>query len=151
MEPAYLIRGTRYPIVEKFRLGDPALVCQVTGLKWNEFFELLANADDGELDPRVQTAMIAVAVARVHRGWSRDKVVAFCEQLEFEDAELETPQEDEEEPDPTPPAAQNGAESSSSTSPKPANGSAEPRSSQTPTGSGSPGSVTTSPESLPVA
>jgi hypothetical protein len=150
MDPAYEIRGQRYPVVDKFRHGDPALVCEITGLDWDRFIDLLVAADDeASLDIRVQTAMVAVAVAHVHRGWSRDKVVKFVSQLELEEVQLEGVEEAAE--DPTQDSAPNGSETGSSTPPTPANGSPAAPSSPTPTGSGSHGSVTTSPALHPLA
>jgi hypothetical protein len=146
MEPAFVIRGTRYPVVNDYRLGDPALVCEITGLEWAAFNDLLLNTDDDTpLDFRVQTAMIAVAVAHVHHTWSRDKILRFVSSIPFDEVELEGV---EPETDPTP-STLNGSESGSSTPPEPVPESQAAPSRVTPTGSGSPGSGTTSPASLP--
>lgn len=76
-EPGFSINSEFYPLPTGFRLGDPVLVSEVTGLDWQDFAELLDNGD-----PRATTGLIAVAVWQKHPGWRRDKVVRFVESLD---------------------------------------------------------------------
>ncbi len=78
------INGRFYPFVDSFKHGDPILIHEVTGLDWDEFSEMLAKAGDGRgVNPIVQTALIAVAVQREHKTWSRREVSEFIRELDL--------------------------------------------------------------------
>lgn len=78
-EAGFTIGSEFYPMPAGFRLADPVLVGEVTGLSWDEFATML---DTG--DPRSITGMIAVAVWQKHPEWKRDKVARFVENIELD-------------------------------------------------------------------
>jgi hypothetical protein len=78
-EPGFSIGTEFYPFPSSFRLGDPVLVAEVTGISWNEFAEML---DDG--DPRTLAGLVAVAVWQKNPGWRRERVLRYVEALEMD-------------------------------------------------------------------
>ena len=81
-EEGFVIGDRTYPFPTAFRLCDPVLVTQLTGMSWMEFVELLEDSD--RQDPASMAGMIGVAVWQGHPKWSRDRVVRFVEQLDME-------------------------------------------------------------------
>lgn len=81
-EAGFTIGSEFFPMPAGFRLADPVLVGEVTGLSWDEFATML---DTG--DPRSITGMIAVAVWQKHPEWKRDKVARFVENIELDSIE----------------------------------------------------------------
>lgn len=79
-EPGFNVGDEFYRFPTSFRMGDPVLVAEVTGLGWNEFAELL---DQG--DPRTLAGLVAVAVWQKHPKWRRDRVLTYVEALELDD------------------------------------------------------------------
>lgn len=77
MDAGFEINGEFYPFPTAFRLGDPVLVAEVTGLEWMEFAEML---DEGS--PRTLPGLVAVSVWQKNPGWRRDKVVRFVEAID---------------------------------------------------------------------
>lgn len=69
-----------------FRLGDPVLVAEVTGLPWIEFAQML---DEG--DSRTLAGLVAVAVWQKHPDWRREKVVRYVESISISDLEVDSP------------------------------------------------------------
>lgn len=134
-----------YPWPERFRLGDPVLVKEVTGMRWAEFAQALDELDPEEAPDQVVLAgLIAVAFWQGNQQMSRDKVRRTVERIQMENIEIV--EGDEGEADASPPAE--GGEKPPTTQ---RSSDAEPDSSSdvtSPNGSGSPGSPTTSPESL---
>lgn len=88
-EPGFSIGDEFYAFPTAFRLGDPVLVAEVTGLGWNEFAEML---DQG--DPRTLAGLVAVSVWQKHPQWRRERVVLFVEGLAM-DALVFTGSEDD--------------------------------------------------------
>lgn len=78
-EPGFEIGGEFYAFPQAFRLCDPVLVAEVTGLSWIEFTELL-----DEQDPRTLSGLVAVAVWQKNPRWKRDKVIQFVERVELD-------------------------------------------------------------------
>lgn len=78
-EPGFEIGGETYPFPQGFRLCDPVLVAEVTGMSWMEFAELLDDQD-----PRTLAGLIAVSVWQKNPRWKRDKVIHFVEGLELD-------------------------------------------------------------------
>jgi len=160
-----------YPWPDRFRLGDPVLVKEVTGMKWPEVAAALneqneavdeAAASGGETpepDQVVLAGLIAVAFWQGNPQMSRDKARRALERIPME--EIDIVEGDEGEADVGPPAqaatTDGGALSSTSSASVASPGdsvetetipgfiSAE----TSPNGSGLPGSVTTSLGSLP--
>lgn len=157
-----------YPWPSSFRLGDPVLVKEVTGMKWPEFMQALDEQNEAieeaeqmgapspSPDQVVLAGLIAVAFWQGNPTMSRDKARRALERIPMED--IEAVDGDEGEADLGPPAqgAASGAEpttsSASELSPElstesPAQGSSSGETS--PNGSGLHGLPTTTPESLP--
>ncbi len=138
------INGRFYAFVESFKHGDPILIHEVTGLDWDEFSEMLAKAGDGRgVNPIVQTALIAVAVQREHKTWSRREVSDFIRDLDLGSEDYVGVDAEPEEGvlPPTQPAE------SSSSSDETSSTSQESRSNLSLIDSGSPGSDITTPDS----
>jgi hypothetical protein len=85
-DPGFLIDGDTYPVPQAFRLGDPVLVAEVTGLDWMEFAELL---DSGDNDPRVMLGLIAVSVWQKNPTWKRERVARWVEGLSMDQVDFE--------------------------------------------------------------
>ena len=79
------IDGRFYPFPQSFRLGDPVLVKELTGMEFNDFVEAFDSLDpeDG-VDPVVMVGLVGVAVWQEHPRWSRDKVVRFVQAVDME-------------------------------------------------------------------
>lgn len=79
----FIIAGREYPFPETFRLGDPVLITQTTGMTFKEFSAAL---DDEELreDPAVLLGLVAVAVSQGNPRWKRDRVIEFVEQIDLD-------------------------------------------------------------------
>lgn len=78
-KPGFNIGSDFYEFPTSFRLGDPVLVGDVTGMEWNDFAERLDDKD-----PRTLIGLVAVAVWQKHPSWRRDKVVRHVESLNFD-------------------------------------------------------------------
>lgn len=78
-EPGFEIAGQFYGFPSSFRLCDPVLVAEVTGLAWNDFAQLL-----DEQDPRTLAGLVAVGVWQKHPRWRRDKVIEFVQSVEMD-------------------------------------------------------------------
>jgi hypothetical protein len=143
-KPGVRINGQVYEFVDQFKHGDPILIHEVTGLDWDEFSEMLARAGDGgRPNPIVQTALIAVAVQRVHTTWTRRDVSEFIRELTLGEEEY-LGGEGRETGDAVPP---DGSGESSNSSDEPSGTSPESQSSLSLIASGDPGSDTITPES----
>ena len=102
-----------YPWPERFRLGDPVLVTQVTGLSWPEFVEANSAqqraideaAESGEEPPApdqlVLAGLIAVAFWQGNAQMSREKARRAIERIPLDDIEVVG---GDEEDDAVPPA-----------------------------------------------
>lgn len=107
------IDGEFYEYTERTPLMAATLIREVTGLMYAEFEQRrVAMFEEGHtLDPEILCGMIAIAVSRKHRDWSRAKVVKFMEDHDWEDVEAFG--EEDEEADATDPTL--GVESLSTT------------------------------------
>ncbi len=142
-KPGVRIGGRFYPFVQQFKHGDPILIHEVTGLDWDTFSDMLAKAGDGRgVNPIVQTALISVAVQRVHPTWSRREVSEFIRELDLGSEEYVGTEGKEE--DALPPAESGESSSSSEETSKPSPAS---ESSLSLISSGDPGSDTTTQDS----
>lgn len=147
-----------YPWPERFRLGDPVLVKEVTGMRWPEFVAALDEIDEEEAPDQVVLAgLIAVAFWQGNPMMTRDKARRAVEKIPQDEVEIV----EGDEGDVGPPAL---VEAEVGTAPTPtSSASAESPEAQgeteiplgstsdetNPNGSGLLGSVTTTPESLP--
>jgi hypothetical protein len=154
-EPRLRIRGKLYAYPSTSKLGDAALLEQLTGLKHSEWRQRYVEQitatlraeddDDVDEDTAITIGIIGMAVQRENPGWSRQKVVEFVNELDFEEVAVE------KGGDAGPPAEAESTESKTSASgPEPASTSssesdADSRRSTTPAISG-PSTSPTSPE-----
>lgn len=121
MSAGFEIYKRFYPFPDRFRLGDPVLVREVTGMDWPEFVDALEQMEtNGDTDQVVLAGLAAVAFWQGNHTMSRDKVRRIMERTPQEDVELVGFDDDDEVEagDVSPPAAQDG------TLPSPSNGSA---------------------------
>lgn len=148
-ETRFEIEGQMYPMPQSFRLGDPVLVTQLTGLTWGQFVEALDDPDRQQ-DPVILLGLIAVAVWQGNPRWTRDRISRYVEQLDIGAVQVHA---GEPEADPGPPAvlldAGDALAASLVSSPETPNGSQASPSDPTPASSGSPGSAIGSAESIP--
>ena len=159
-----------YPWPDSFRLGDPVLVKEITGMRWPDFVQALDDQNQAieeaqemggpatQPDQVVLAGLIAVAFWQGNPLMSRDKARRALERIPMED--IEVVDGDEGEADVGPPAegreaaatAQQTTSSESDASPEQYTETTLPGSSSdgtSPNGSGLPGLPITSPESLP--
>ena len=158
-----------YPWPERFRLGDPVLVKAITDMSWPDFVTALAEQEDAyaaaretgeevEVDQVVLAGLIAVAFWQGNPQMSRDKARRAVERIPQDEIEIV----EGDEGDVGPPALSEteavGAGPSTTSSASAAQPEAQeateipPDSTSdetNPNGSGSPGSLSALPESLP--
>lgn len=104
-DPAFLIDDEEFPVPSAFRLGDPVLVTEITGMDWTDFAELL---DEGSNDPRAMVGLLAVAVWQKHPGWKRERVARFVEQVPMDALNVTGADDDANPPVPDPATATTG-------------------------------------------
>jgi len=157
-----------YPWPDGVRLGDPILVTQITGMKWQEFEAaqhewsdaLEDSRERGEeppsADPVVFAGMVAMAFWQGNPQMTRDKARRALERIKMDDIELIDG--DDVEDDVGPPAQ--GGEEAAQTTPSRESGSSPEQFTEmnpldsssavtSPNGSGLPGSHITSQELSP--
>ncbi len=143
-----------YPWPERFRLGDPVLVKEVTGMRWPDFVAALDEMDEEEVPDQVVLAgLIAVAFWQGNQQMSRDKARKAVERMPVDEIEMI------EGDDVRPPEQTAGGESPSPISSASDGSPAAPGETAilldsisdgtSPNGSGSPGLHSEHPESLP--
>ncbi len=99
----FRINGRFYPWPGSFRLGDPVLLEELTGLTYESFLERLPDDDSpDDPDPVAMAGLIGVAIWHEHPTWRRDRVVRYTQQIEKEAIEL-VGAEFEDEPEPADP------------------------------------------------
>lgn len=156
-DPGFELDGRFYAFPHRFRLVDPVLIVELTGLSFDEFQDALAGDDDASLDdtiddPVVLLGLMACAFWQANPRWRRDRVVRYFQtvyqgQVSFvsgdDPDELELAG-DAEVADVDPPPAAGGSstsdESAATSSGQPSSDSAETG----PTRSGPPTLVTSS-------
>ena len=139
-QPGFEIAGRLYPVPQGFRLGDPALVREVTGMSFADFAEALDD-ERSRRDPVIQLGIIAVAVWQQHPTWRRERVARYVEALEISGLRFVGGGADAIPPAASTAQATNSDASSLSASASPAATSAAP----SPHSSGDPGLDTGSP------
>ncbi len=149
----FLIDDREYAMPTSFRLIDPVLIRELTGLEWQEFTGRLDGIDqddpaasEADMDPVVLLGLVGVAVWQQHPRWPREKVKRYVGELDIAALSF---QGGEAVGDPPPVPGPDPA-STSTTSPAhvsvPVEGSA---SAPIPLSSGTPESATGSPDSTP--
>lgn len=93
------IFGRFYPWPSKFRLGDPVLVREVTGMDWPEFVRALDAMDEDDAPDQVVLAgMIAVAFWQGNQQMTREKARRTIEKIPQDKIEI-VEGDDERPPD----------------------------------------------------
>jgi hypothetical protein len=134
-----------YPWPDRFRLGDPVLVKEVTGMRWPDFASALDEFDSSEPPDQVVLAgLIAVAFWQGNPQMSRDKARRALERIPMEEIEIVEGDEAPED-DAAPPAEAGGQPSATPSESNEPPGSSSDETS--PNGSGNPLSPVTSQES----
>lgn len=83
------IYGRFYPWPERFRLGDPVLVREVTGMDWPEFVRALDETDPDEAPDQVVLAgLVAVAFWQGNQQMSREKARRTVERIPQDKLEI---------------------------------------------------------------
>lgn len=117
-EAGYQIAGKFFPFPTSFRLGDPVLIRDLTGLTWDEFLRAMPDEDDPEDvgDPVVLLGMLGVAVWQANPTWRRDKVARYVQNIPIEDVEA-VGVEEEQDGDAGPPEMKKDGSKGSKNSP----------------------------------
>lgn len=88
-----------YPWPSSFRLGDPVLVKEVTGMSWPEFVRALDEMDDNDAPDQVVIAgLLAVAFWQGNPNMSRDKARRAIERMPQDQIEIIDSDEDDVDP-----------------------------------------------------
>jgi hypothetical protein len=106
-----------YPWPTRFRVGDPVLVREVTGMSWPEFAAALDEMEQegGTMDQVVLAGMIAVAFWQGNPQMTRERVRRAVERIPQDDLELIDGDEDDAEGvDAGPPVGQDAGSSMTS-------------------------------------
>ena len=120
-----------YPWPEEFRLGDPVLVREVTGMDWPEFIGAMADQQESmrearetggeapDMDQVVLAGVIAVAFWQGNPQMSREKARRAIERCPQDRIEIVDGDGDEEDSEESPPAGteEGGEEHSPSSRP----------------------------------
>ena len=113
-EAGYQIGKRFFPFPASFRLGDPVLIRDLTGMSWEEFVNAMPDEDDPDAigDPVVMLGMLGVAVWQTNPTWRRDRVVKYVQNVMIEDVEAVGIDDEEgvEEGDAGPPVVTNGSQ-----------------------------------------
>lgn len=67
------IAGRFYPWPESFRLGDPVLITELTGLEFSEFAEALDDDERGLNDPVILLGVVGAAIWQANPRWTRER------------------------------------------------------------------------------
>lgn len=147
MRAGFLIEDRFYPVPEAFRLADPVLVEELTGLSWGEFEERLPSGEedaDGQgADPVALLGLVGVAVWQQNPRWRRDRVLRYVQQIPQSALGIQAP--DDEGVNGGPPAVTAGVTQSSPSASSSESVSAVTSPTSSPPSSGTPTSPT-SPE-----
>lgn len=142
----FVIEDRFYPFPVSFRLADPVLVEELTGLGWDEFVDRLPSGEDSAdgqgTDPVAMVGLVGVAVWQQNPRWRRDRVLRFIQSIEQNAIEFEAP---DEEANGGPPAKTAGGKTSGPSASKSGSGSESTSSMPSLESSGTPPSPT-SPE-----
>lgn len=89
-----------YPLPMKFKMGDPVLVEELTGLEWEDFIQRLPDEDEADtemrgLDPRAYLGLFAVAVWHANPTWQRSRVIRYSQSQDANEVQLVGPESEE--------------------------------------------------------
>lgn len=94
----FVIDDVEYPVPTRFRMIDPILVEELTGLTFADFSERLDDMNqqvtNGKqvADFAITVGLVAVAVWQEHEDWSRRKVREFMQSLDVSKLNVQTPE-----------------------------------------------------------
>ena len=94
----YQIGDHFFPFASSFKLGDPVLVEELTGLTWVEFLDRLPDddsADDEIPDPVAMLGLVGVSVWHANPGWRRARVIKYVQLQNMENVTAIAPEVDE--------------------------------------------------------
>lgn len=103
-DPKFVIGEVEYLVPSSFRLADPVLVEEVTGLDFEEFSRRLdevnqsIGTDDAKSDYKVTVGLVACAVWQKNPRWSRAKVLQFLEQVDVQSLSVQVPEAPADDP-----------------------------------------------------
>ncbi len=103
-QPKFVIDDVEYLVPSSFRLADPVLVEEVTGLDFEEFSRRLdevnqsIGTDDAHSDYKVTVGLVACAVWQKNTRWTRDKVLRFLEQVDVRSLQVQVPEAPADDP-----------------------------------------------------
>ena len=87
-QATFKIGETEYEFPSRFRMGDPVLVEELTGISFTAFSERIeVSRDDERADMVVMVGLIGVAIWQANPRWKRDRVVAFVNDIDLEQFE----------------------------------------------------------------
>jgi hypothetical protein len=86
-EPGFLINAIHYPMPSAFRVGDPMLVQEITGMEFPEFAAAIDD-EDRRKNPVILAGLIGVAIWQRNPKFSRAKVVSLVERLQMDDIDF---------------------------------------------------------------
>lgn len=93
MQPGFKIDEKEYEFPTRFRMCDPALVEELTGLEFSQFAARIdrvnASIQEGERagDAVVMSGMIGVAIWQANPRWARGRVVEMVQQIDMDSFE----------------------------------------------------------------
>lgn len=102
--PKFVIAGVEYEVPSTFRLTDPILVEELTGLEFEEFGRRLdevnqsIGTDDPVSDYKATLGLVACAVWQKNPRWSRAKVARFLEGVDIASLDITAPEASEGDP-----------------------------------------------------
>lgn len=99
----FAIGGRDYNFPESFRLGDPVLVQEITGMEFTDFAEALDDPQRRK-SPVILAGLVGVAVWQSNPTWKRDRVRRFIEELDMEALEFPEAEQNTGEGEQDPPA-----------------------------------------------
>ncbi len=96
-QPSIKIKGRTYTYPGSSKLGDAALIEQLTGLthaEWRRRYRagleaVVSDDETFEEDSAISVGIVAMAVARENPTWSRSRVVEFVSGLDWDEVEFE--------------------------------------------------------------
>lgn len=77
------LEGRPYKFPSSFRLGDPVLVTELTGMDFEDFSARIADVD-ALTNPVILIGMIGVAVWQANPTWTRAKVLRYVQGVSIE-------------------------------------------------------------------
>ncbi len=90
----FQIGDSFYPFPTSFKVLDPVLVAEISGLPWEAFIATLEkdeewlNANGAPPETLMLAALLATAVWHVHPEWTRQAVIRYVQALDESDLDI---------------------------------------------------------------